>query len=87
MDRTELEESIEKEIPVMQEDLAGRIEAFRYLGVDEFADSSVIIKFEVACRNQDFLKVKRALNREIKLMFDRNGINVPFPQVVLHDEK
>jgi len=87
MDLTELEEIIEKEIPVMQEDLAGRIEAFRYLGVDEFADSSVIIKFEVACRNQDFLKVKRALNREIKLMFDRNGINVPFPQVVLHDEK
>ena len=85
MDLRELEEIIEKELPVMQEDLADRIEAFRYLGVDEFADSSVIIKFEVACRNQEFMKVRRALNREIKLMFDRNGISVPFPQIVLHE--
>lgn len=86
MDLKELEEIIEKELPVMQGDLEDRIEAFRYLGVDEFADSSVIVKFEVACRNQDYNKVKRALNREIKLMFDRNGINVPFPQIVLHEE-
>ena len=37
----------------------------------------------VAFRNQDELKVRRALNREIRMMFARNGITIPFPQVTL----
>ena len=32
-------------------------------------------------------KVARALNREMKLLFDRNNIGIPFPQLVIHQEE
>jgi small conductance mechanosensitive channel len=84
VDLQKLEEIIEREKPVIKKNIPFMIGELMYLGVDDFADSAVILKFQVACRNQDYLKAKRALNREIKLMFDRNGINVPFPQIVLN---
>lgn len=84
VDLHKLEEIIEREKPVIKKNIPFMIGELMYLGVDDFADSAVILKFQVACRNQDYLKAKRALNREIKLMFDRNGINVPFPQIVLN---
>ena len=30
-------------------------------------------------------RVERDLNKQIKLLFDRNNINIPFTQVVLHE--
>jgi small conductance mechanosensitive channel len=27
----------------------------------------------------------RALNREVKIIFDRHGIEIPFNQIVVHD--
>ena len=84
VDLHKLEEIVEREKPVIRKNIPYMIGELMYLGVEEFADSAVILKFQVACKNQDYLKAKRALNREIKLMFDRNGINVPFPQIVLN---
>ena len=84
VDLHKLEEIVEREKPVIKKNIPYMIGELMYLGVEEFADSAVILKFQVACKNQDYLKAKRALNREIKLMFDRNGINVPFPQIVLN---
>lgn len=53
------------------------------MGIDELSDSQMTLKFQIQCRNQDQPKVKRALNREIRMMFARNGITIPFPQVTL----
>ena len=54
-----------------------------YKGVDELAESSVNLLFMAKCKEEDIYVVKRALNRELKMMFDENGINVPFPQVTI----
>ena len=54
-----------------------------YKGVDELADSSVNLLFMAKCKEEDIYGVKRALNRELKLIFDENNINVPFPQVTI----
>ena len=80
-----LDEIMEREKPVLKKNLPMMIGDVRYLGVDEFADSAIILKFEAACKNQNDLKMKRALSRELLLMFARNGIHVPFPQVVVHE--
>ena len=55
-----------------------------FVGVLEFADSS--INLEVLCwvRTPDYWKAYFELNEEIKNTFDKNGINIPFPQVVYH---
>ena len=86
-DIRELEAIIEKERKTIKENIPQIIGEFRYLGVESFGDSAVYLKFEGACLNQDFEPVKRKINRELKLMFDRNGITVPFTQVVIHQEK
>lgn len=52
-----------------------------YKGVDALNSSSVDLLFVAKCKEEDIFQVQRDLNREIKLVFDKNGINIPFPQV------
>ncbi|MBO6111421.1 MAG: mechanosensitive ion channel [Lachnospiraceae bacterium] len=80
----EIEEIIKRELPYIQERIPEAIEGPLYRGVWELADSAVVLKFMTKCANEDYYTVIYAVNRELKLMFDRNGINVPFPQVVLN---
>lgn len=54
------------------------------LGVDEFADSAVLIKFLIKTRPLKQWTVKRELLRRIKRRFDELGIEVPFPHRTLY---
>ena len=55
-----------------------------YSGVQELADSGVVLRIAAIVHEQDIYKAPRLLNRELKLGFDRAGIEIPFPQVVVH---
>ena len=79
-----VEEMIARELPGIRERIPQAIEGPRYSGVAELGDSAVILKFATCCRNEDYFRVRYDVNRELKLMFDRNSINVPFPQVVIN---
>lgn len=80
----DIEAVIEKELPEIHKHIPGAIEGPTYSGVAELGDSAVVLKFRTTCRNEDYLPVKYAVNRELKLMFDRYSINVPFSQVVIN---
>jgi len=56
-----------------------------YKGIEELADSSVNVKFTADCTEAQIFNAKRLLNREIKIMFDKNGIEIPFPQLDVHN--
>lgn len=56
------------------------IEMPEMLGVDEFADSAIIIKFVIKTKPLKQFVVKRELLRRIKRRFDELGIEIPFPQ-------
>ena len=55
-----------------------------FVGVLEFADSSINLTVRCWVRTPDYWKAYFELNEEIKNTFDKNGINIPFPQVVYH---
>ena len=55
-----------------------------YKGVDALSDSSVDLLFFAKCKEEDIYSVQRAMNRELKLIFDENNINIPFPQITLN---
>lgn len=38
----------------------------------------------VLCSEKDRIQMERDLNREMKLIFDKCDINVPFPQIVIN---
>lgn len=74
-------------LPSLKEKYTEILEVPNYYGVAELADSAVLIRFGALCKEDNKFKVKRILNRELKLLFDENNINIPFPQLVLHNQK
>jgi small conductance mechanosensitive channel len=57
------------------------------LGIDNFADSAIELKFRVKTKTLQQWAVKRELHKILKKQFDKHGIEIPFPQRVLHIEK
>ena len=55
-----------------------------YKGVAELGDSAVVIRFVANCEEGAKYQVERDMNRQFKLLFDKNNINIPFPQIVIN---
>jgi small-conductance mechanosensitive channel len=49
-----------------------------------FGDSSIDYQLSVWAKSEQFLAVRNSVTREIKEAFDAAGIEIPFPQRVLH---
>ena len=54
-----------------------------YMGVESLADSSVVLRFSVDCREENVFVARRRLNRELRILFAEKGIEIPFPQVTV----
>ena len=63
------------------------VEGPHYLGVQTLGDSSVVLRVIAMVNEGDRYTVARQLNREMKILFDKNNISIPFPQLVIHDAK
>ena len=87
-DRIEkVEKIIADNLSTIKEKIPAIVEGPFYKGVTELADSSVNLLFVAKCKETDIYQVQRDLNREIKIVFDDNNINIPFPQItVSYDE-
>ena len=58
------------------------------LGVDDLAESKIIIKMLAKTQPQKQWEVARELRRRIKYAFDKEGIETPFPhRVIITKEK
>ncbi len=79
----EVELIIKNNLERMKNAIPEIVEGPFYKGVDKLADSSVDLMFMARCKEADLYGVQRAMRRELKLIFDENGINVPFPQVTV----
>jgi small conductance mechanosensitive channel len=55
------------------------LEPLEVLGVDQFADSAVVLKARIKTRPIKQWAVGREMNRRIKKKFDEVGIEIPFP--------
>ncbi len=55
-----------------------------YKGVESLGTSSVVLRITTHVKEENFFIARRRLNREIKILFDENNIEIPFTQVVLH---
>ncbi|HSG51053.1 MAG TPA: mechanosensitive ion channel family protein [Rheinheimera sp.] len=54
---------------------------FLFLG---FGDSALNIQFSVWSKRENFRDLRNSLQEEVKLAFDRAGIDIPFPQRTVH---
>lgn len=62
------------------------LEPLEIAGVDQFRESSVLIKARSKVRPGEQWKVGREFNRRLKRRFDELGIERPFPQRTIHIE-
>lgn len=79
-----VENILKKELPNIRKRLPAIIDGPFYKGVVALADNSVNIRIVVQCAESDRVQLERDLNREMKLIFDKYDISIPFPQVVLN---
>ncbi|MBQ1305673.1 MAG: mechanosensitive ion channel [Erysipelotrichales bacterium] len=84
-------EALELKIPKMMEDIYARhtdvmLSKPVYLGVDQLADSSVVLKFVVEVDDKNIYSGGRILNRELFLSMRNAGVEVPFPQLDVHQD-
>ena len=54
------------------------------LGLNEFQDSAIIIQCRIKTTPQEQWMVKRKFNQMVKERFEKEGIEIPFPQVVIN---
>ena len=63
------------------------LRAPRYLGVTELGDSGIGLKIVADVKEEDVFAASRQLNRDVYVLFSESGIEIPFPQVVVHQGK
>ena len=56
----------------------------KYLGVTALADSGVNLKIIVETKEENVFSAQRALTRDVRVLFADRGVEIPFPQVVVH---
>lgn len=59
----------------------------QFLRVDDFGDSAIIIKILGETKPLKQWDVTGELRKRIKIAFDKGGIEIPFPQRVIHEAK
>jgi small conductance mechanosensitive channel len=63
------------------------IQPIEVMGLDEFADSALIIKARTTTKPIKQWRVGREFNRRLKMAFDKHGIEIPFPHLTLYPGK
>lgn len=77
-----VEEIIKTKLPeIVIEGVTG---AISYDGVASLGASGVTLQFTASCYEGDIFSVQREMNKRLKMMFDENGIGIPFNQLVVH---
>ncbi|MDX9772077.1 MAG: mechanosensitive ion channel family protein [Bacteroidales bacterium] len=59
----------------------------QFLRVNEFADSAIVVKILGDTKPLKQWEVAGELRKRLKIAFDREGIEIPFPQTVIHHAK
>lgn len=55
-----------------------------YMGVEDLGESGVRLRFSVACAEENVFVAKRRLARDLRVLFAEKDVEIPFPQVVVH---
>ncbi|MBU1145850.1 MAG: mechanosensitive ion channel family protein [Firmicutes bacterium] len=81
-----VEEVLKNNLHLIKNKIPDIVEGPYYRGVEELGESSVVLRIFARTKESKRHQVLRDLNREMKVLFDQNNIQIPFPQMVVHYE-
>ena len=87
-DLRELEQLLNDSLPDMfqaHRDLY--LEQPRYLGVTQLAENGVNVKLVVDTTEENVFAAQRMLTRDVRILFADKGVEIPYPQIVVHKGK
>lgn len=70
-----------RQTPEFGEDI---LEPIEIMGLDKFADSSVIIKARIKTKPIKQWRIGREFNKRLKTVFDEKNIEIPFPHMTVY---
>lgn len=84
-------EALERQIPALLEQIYENNQPLmlkipEYLGVNKLDDSAVVLRFTVDVAEGDIYAGARALNRDLFVGMRKLGVEVPFPQIDVHQK-
>ena len=82
----DVEKVIYDNLDKMAESIPAIVKGPQYRGVSTLGESGVELLFTAGCKEDDIYQVQRDMNRFIKILFDDNNIEIPFNQIVVHQE-
>ena len=74
------------EFPLIKERLDRIKGDLFYTNVSALGDNGVILRILAECDEAERPQAIRDLNREMKLLFDKYNINVPYPQITINEQ-
>ncbi len=80
-----VERVIEENLPVIKEKIPSIKSGPYYKGVNALAASGVTLRFVAECAEGEKFQTQRDMNRQIKLLFDKYDISIPYQQIVVHE--
>ena len=84
-DLKKLEAMLKESLPALKDEHPDLyLTAPRYLGVDNLGESGIDLKFAADVTEENVFNGQRMLARDLKILFDEKGVEIPFPQVVVH---
>ena len=63
------------------------VKEVEFLGLNEFAESSMIYQVKFTCSRGTQWTIKRLFLKEIKLAYEKNSIKIPYNQLEVHNGK
>lgn len=86
-DLAEVEKLLDRELPKIAESIPGLTSVPIYQGVNSYEDDCIMLRIAIFCTQEVRRRAFREMQRQIKLLFDREHITMSYKQVVVREYK
>lgn len=85
-DLEQIEHLLQENLENMAKEIPQIIEGPTYGGVDKFTDKGVVIRLYIKTYELDKWGARRAVNRQLKLLFDRYDVKIPYTHIIIEQK-
>ena len=86
-DMDKVEKAILNDLPEYSSKLQKTLGPIEYKGISEFSSNGVTLFFIARCKESDIYQIQRDMNKLLKQLLEKNGIELAYQNLVVHNKK